>query len=282
MRWLPGIALALFWAATGAFAGPSRVVSMNLCTDQLAMLLAAPGQLASVSYIARDKRASAMADTAMAYPVNHGQAEEIYLIKPDLVIAGAYSTRATTDMLQRLGVRVEVFQPANSLQDIRDRILKMGEVLQRQEAAADLLSEFEAQLTELLAEPEPEPGPQPRAALYAANSYTSGPKSLAGQILASAGLGNIAAELGYERSGKLPLEVLAMAQPDLLVATSPYPRAARSEENLAHPVVRQLMSHTASSQMRDADWVCGTPHVLRAIEKLAQERRHLLEKESLE
>ncbi|UWS80859.1 ABC transporter substrate-binding protein [Phaeobacter sp. G2] len=278
MRKLPGIALALFWAATGAFAGPARVVSMNLCTDQLAMLLAAPGQLASVSYIARDKRASAMADTAMAYPVNHGQAEEIYLIKPDLVIAGAYSTRATTDMLQRLGVRVEVFQPANSLQDVRNRIREMGEVLQRQEAAADLLSEFDKQLTDLL----PGPGQQPRAALYAANSYTSGPKTLAGQILASAGLGNIAAELGYERSGKLPLEVLAMAQPDLLVTTSPYPRASRSEENLAHPVVRQLIAQSASGQMRDADWVCGTPHVLRAIEKLAQERRHLLEKETLQ
>ncbi|WP_297341397.1 ABC transporter substrate-binding protein [Pseudophaeobacter sp.] len=279
MRKLPGIALALFWAATGAFAGPARVVSMNLCTDQLAMLLAAPGQLASVSYIARDKRASAMADTAMAYPVNHGQAEEIYLIKPDLVIAGAYSTRATTDMLQRLGVRVEVFQPANSLQDVRNRIREMGEVLQRQQAAADLLSEFDRQLTDLRPRP---PGPQPRAALYAANSYTSGPKTLAGQILASAGLGNIAAELGYERSGKLPLEVLAMAQPDLLVTTSPYPRASRSEENLAHPVVRQLIAQSASGQMRDADWVCGTPHVLRAIEKLAQERRHLLEKETLQ
>lgn len=278
MRKLPGIALALFWAATGAFAGPARVVSMNLCTDQLAMLLAAPGQLASVSYIARDKRASAMADTAMAYPVNHGQAEEIYLIKPDLVIAGAYSTRATTDMLQRLGVRVEVFQPANSLQDVRNRIREMGEVLQRQEAAADLLSEFDRQLTDLLRGP----GQQPRAALYAANSYTSGPKTLAGQILTSAGLGNIAAELGYERSGKLPLEVLAMAQPDLLVTTSPYPRASRSEENLAHPVVRQLIAQRASGQMRDADWVCGTPHVLRAIEKLAQERRHLLEKETLQ
>lgn len=278
MRKLPGIALALFWAATGAFAGPARVVSMNLCTDQLAMLLAAPGQLASVSYIARDKRASAMADTAMAYPVNHGQAEEIYLIKPDLVIAGAYSTRATTDMLQRLGVRVEVFQPADSLQDVRERIREMGEVLQRQEAAANLLSEFDAQLAEL----RPEAGPLPRAALYAANSYTSGPKTLAGQILASAGLSNIAAELGYERSGKLPLEVLAMAQPDLLVTTSPYPRASRSEENLAHPVVRQLIAQSASGQMRDADWVCGTPHVLRAIEKLAQERRHLLEKETLQ
>mgnify|MGYP006999250795 CR=1 FL=1 len=45
---------------------PARVVSMNLCTDQLAMALAAPGQLISVSYIARDPRASAMAEEALA------------------------------------------------------------------------------------------------------------------------------------------------------------------------------------------------------------------------
>jgi iron complex transport system substrate-binding protein len=251
---------------------------MNLCTDQLAMLLAAPGQLASVSYIARDRRASAMADAAMAYPVNHGRAEEIYLLKPDLVIAGAHSTRATTEMLQRLGLRVEVFQPANSLQDVRERIRRMGEILERQEQAASLLSAFDAQIADL----QPVGGPLPRAALYAANSYTSGPKTLAGQILEAAGLSNIAAELGYERSGKLPLEVLAMAQPDLLVGTSPYPRASRSEENLAHPVVRHLRAQSASGQMQYADWVCGTPHVLRAIENLAQERRHLLEKESQE
>lgn len=278
MRRFSGLVLALLWAAPGVFAGPSRVVSMNLCTDQLAMLLAAPGQLISVSYIARDTRASAMADHAMAYPINHGRAEEIYLLKPDLVIAGAYSTRATTEMLQRLGVPVVVFQPSNSLQDVRDRIREMGEVLDRQGAAARLLFEFDAQLVDL----RPGGEQQPRAALYAANSYTSGPKTLAGQILEAAGLGNIAGELGYERSGKLPLEVLAMAEPDILVGTSPYPRSSRSEENLAHPVVRQLINQSAAGQMRDADWVCGTPHVLRAIEKLAQERRFLLEKEGLE
>jgi iron complex transport system substrate-binding protein len=33
---------------------PGRVVSMNLCTDQLALMLAREGQLISVSDIARD------------------------------------------------------------------------------------------------------------------------------------------------------------------------------------------------------------------------------------
>ncbi|KIC32190.1 ABC transporter substrate-binding protein [Leisingera sp. ANG-S5] len=275
MCWLPGIALALLWAATGAFAGPSRVVSMNLCTDQLAMLLAAPGQLASVSYIARDTRASAMADAAMAYPVNHGLAEEIYLLQPDLVIAGAYSTPATTDMLRRLGVPVVVFQPASSLQDVRARILQMGRVLGREETARALLADYDQRLAKL-----GQAGPEaPRAGLYAANGFTSGSMTLAGRILRAAGLRNIADELGYAHSGHMPLELLALSAPELLIGTSPYPRASRSEDNLAHPVVRQLAARSGAGQMRDADWVCGTPHVLRAVETLAAERRLFMEKE---
>ena len=45
---------------------PGRVVSMNLCTGQLAMMLAAPGQLHSGTYLAIDPRASAMAEEAEA------------------------------------------------------------------------------------------------------------------------------------------------------------------------------------------------------------------------
>ena len=263
--WL-GICLALLCGTHTGFAGPSRVVSMNLCTDQLAMMLAAPGQLASVSYIARDRRASAMAEDAMAYPINHGRAEEIYLLKPDLVIAGTFSTRATTDMLRRFGVPVAVFEPAYSLDDVPARIAQMGTVLGREEAANALITEFEAAMSHIATTTAP-----PRAALYAANGYTSGQHSLAGQILEAAGFANIAAELGYSHSGVLPLELLAMADPDVVITTRPYERPSRSEEILAHPVVSALSRRPDTGEMRDAEWVCGTPHVLNAIQKL----RHL-------
>jgi iron complex transport system substrate-binding protein len=56
-----GVAVGMIGPAASAFAEPPRrVVSMNLCTDQLAMLVAAPGQLLSVSRIARDPRVSAL------------------------------------------------------------------------------------------------------------------------------------------------------------------------------------------------------------------------------
>src|SRR5690606_34859374 len=88
---LPAILLALVCAAGAASAAPARVVSMNVCTDQMAMLVAADGQLRSVTHLATDPQTSAMVDEAKAFPVNHGLAEEIFLMRPDLVLAGTYT-----------------------------------------------------------------------------------------------------------------------------------------------------------------------------------------------
>ena len=88
---------------------PGRVVSLNVCTDQLALLLGAPGQLVSVSRLAHDPRSSAMAGAARAIPANGASAEEGVLLRPDLVVAGSYTARATVEMLLRLGYRVERF-----------------------------------------------------------------------------------------------------------------------------------------------------------------------------
>lgn len=158
---------------------PQRIVSMNLCTDQLAMMLAAPGQLLSVTYLASDPRSSAMVEQAQAYPVNRGLAEDVYLMQPDLVIARAFTTRSTVEMLQRLGLRVEIFAPVQALEDIAPQLLRMGDLLDQEDAAAALVERLEADLTAFQAEVTR----TPRAALYAANGFTSGPDSLSGKIL---------------------------------------------------------------------------------------------------
>lgn len=50
---------------------PKRVVSINVCTDQLAILLAREGQLQSVSYLSQDPELSVMAAKARQLPANH-------------------------------------------------------------------------------------------------------------------------------------------------------------------------------------------------------------------
>lgn len=239
---------------------------MNLCTDQLAMMLAAQGQLISVSYLAFDPQGSAMADEAQALIPNRGLAEDIYLLNPDLVIAGSFSTRATVDMLRRLGLPVAVMEPAYSLADVRARIHEMGTLLHREEAAAEIVARFDAGLARLRATA---PGDRPLAALYYANGYTSGDRTLAGEILEAAGFRNAAVAAGLPLGGVFPLELLALSDPDTLVTGRRYPAASRSEEILDHPVVQALASNRMRGSITDRDWICGTPYVLRAIQTLA-------------
>lgn len=262
--WLAG------WAA--AQEAPRRVLSMNLCTDQLAMMLAAPGQLISVSYMAQDPRASAMADEAAGYAVNYGRAEDIFLMQPDLVLAGSFTTPATVRLLRRLGVPVEMFDPAYSMADLRDNMRRMGAVLHREGAAVRAIERFDADLAALR---DPVDRPPPRAAMYAAHGYSAGPDSLSGEIIAAAGLANVGAELGLGVGGPLPLELLMMAAPDLVITGHPYPGFSRAEEVLSHPGLRAIMARSPSRVLSDRDWVCGTPHVLRAVAELAEARRAL-------
>ena len=194
---------------------------------------------------------------------------------PDLVVAGEYTSRDTVALLRRLGITVELFDIVDSLDGLRARILQMGAALGREAAAEAMVARFDADLALLRADAGGAAGPgAPRAALYSANGYTSGDASLSGGILAAAGLRNAAAEAGYVW-GRLPLEMLAMIQPELVITAQRYPGGSRAEEIMDHPVVRHLgapVSHAATS---DQDWVCGTPHVLRAIARMAEARRDL-------
>jgi iron complex transport system substrate-binding protein len=264
-------ALALWAGATAVFAdAPARVVSMNLCTDQLAMLLAAPGQLISVSNLASDPLSSTMVEEAAAFPANRGGAEQIFLMQPDLVLAGSYTSVASVALLRDLGVRVAQLPPASSLQDVAAQMREVGALLGQAEKAEAMAAAFEASLEKFR-----HTGDRATAAMYYPNGYTTGEGTLSDDILKLAGFRNIGAEAGVTGGGILPLERLVMAAPDLIVTSTPYPGASRSEEILAHPALTALRARAGAARITDADWVCGTPYLLRAIEAMAQARAAL-------
>ncbi len=198
---------------TRAAEPPARVVSMNLCTDQLALLLAAPGQLVSVSDWSARERASMMTEEARELPLNGGLAEQVFAFAPDMVLAGRFTNRASVEMLRRLGVRVEVLPAARSLDEVRELIAKVGALLGREAEAAALLEGFDASLA--AARTEADPLPPLSSAYYYPNNYTTGAGTLADDIMRAAGLDNAAAGLGLRGSVKIPLEVLVMQRPFL-------------------------------------------------------------------
>ena len=244
---------------------PTRVVSINLCTDQLALMIAAPGQLISVSRLAHDADNSSMVEQAKDLPTNGSGAEEIFLLKPDLVLAGTFTSPATVNLLRDLGIAVEQFAPANSLADVPERLEQMGQALGRKEKAAILAARYVADLASLTAAQEET---RPRAAITYVNNYSSGKGSLAGDILNVAGFDNVADEIGLSSVGRLALEDLVLLEPDVIIQGRNYPGAARAEDNLNHAALRALPETLMAGEITDRDWICGTPQVLKAVEAM--------------
>ena len=247
---------------------PKRVVSINVCTDQLAILLAREGQLQSVSYLSQDPELSVMAAKARQLPANHAQAEEVFLMKPDLVLAGTFSSRATVGLLRRLGVRVEEFAPARSFSDIEDHLRRMGELLGRQAETRREIDKMKAALAAVQ-----QPVRRKTVALYYANSYTSGRGTLVDEAVRLAGLDNLADQAGVSGSAPLSLEKLVLEKPDILVRSSRERAPALAFENFEHPALRALERQARAVTIADNLTVCGGPFSVEAVAELAEAAR---------
>lgn len=230
------------------------------------MMLADEGQLIAVSMLAHDPRLSPMADQARRYPANHRQAEELFLMRPGLVLAGRYGAQATVDMLRRLGVTVVQIAPARSFDDIRANIRIVGAALGRDAAAEAMIARFDADLAAI----SRDPANGPRAVVYEPNGYTSGQGTLVQDILSAAGLRNAATESGRSGGGRLPLELLVTLDPNLVIRAQRFGRASRAEDMLEHPALTAMMADQPVRPRSGGDYICGTPLVLTAVAALAQ------------
>lgn len=233
------------------------------------MLMAADGQLHSVSYLASDPGGSVMPDEAKRYAVNHGLAEEIFVMKPDLVLAGTFTSRATVALLQRLGFRVEVFPPSYSFAEIRDQITRLGVILGRERRAAELVAELDLRLAE--AAPQQRESRRKLAALYYANNYTSGDNTLAAEVVEAAGLQNLGTKLGYVGTVRVPLETLVMAAPELIIGEPENTQnPAYAFDAFRHPALRAVAKGRELAHVPDKYWVCGAPFTAQAVHILSR------------
>lgn len=270
----PACAVLLSWlvplllAVPPAAAAPRRVVSLNLCTDQLALALAAPGQLASVTWLARDPAVSAEWRRANGIPINHGQAEEVVALAPDLALAGRYTARMAVSMLRRVGVKVVDFGVPGSLDDVRAQIREAAVALDRREAGEAAVAQFDAGLP-----PAPPGGPRPVAVVYQPNGATVGPGSLINSLLEAAGFDNLALKLGLDNYGRLPLDVLIAGRPDLLVVGELREGASLAEAMTRHAALGRYWRDHAVLEMPQSLWICGGPFTSQAAALLAAWRK---------
>ncbi len=249
---------------------PRRVVTVNLCLDQIALRLAAPGQLVGVSFLATDPRLSAMAEQARRLPAVRASAESILALQPDLVIVAKDQLGVVKSLLRRAGVPLLELPFAASLDEAEALVGEMGRALGREDAARALLDDMQAQRRALATPAQP----VGVAAVLGANRATAGRGSLMDQLLKLAGWRNLAADLGVGAYGRLPLEAVLAGQPDLLVldgAANDSP--ARATEFIDHHALVALAGRARLASVPLRQTICAGPENLEVVRRLAELRR---------
>ena len=274
IRGIVAAAVALAAAAAGPVAAaepepPARIVSMNPCTDQLVWMLAGPERIVSLSHLAKDGEVSTIAAEVEVPHYNHGEAEEIIPLRPDLVFNGPFSHKAAADLLRKLGYPVVEIPPANSLADIRLHLRQMGKVLGVEQRAENLIARMDARLAALA----PPPASRPTAINYQPNGFSAGAGTLIADVLNHAGFRLPGTGSRWQGYSHLPLERLIAAPPDLLIIDNSYENSPTLAQSLlGHPVLSRLGERTLRVKVPNRLWLCGTPDVVHAVELLADIR----------
>ncbi len=253
---------------------PRRIVSINLCSDQILLDLVPLERIAALSHLASDPDVSAVAERARGLPSTRGEAETVLAFDPDLVLAGTFSTPATLALLERVGQRVVKVPLASDLDGVRSAIRQVAAAVGEGAKAEAMLADLDRQLA--AAQAGQGHGKRHTALVYQVNGLASGPGSLADALLAAAGLANHATTLGLGAGGALALETLVSRPPDLLVLSGPSDEYRTAvADNLRHPALAALIAERAAVVLPWRLWLCGTQHVGQAVVRLGDARRAL-------
>jgi iron complex transport system substrate-binding protein len=264
---------AVAGAAAAEGGKPVRIVSLDVCADQILVGLVERGRIAAVTHLAADPEVSAAWEQARGLPVTRGAAEDVLGHKPDLILAGPFGVAPTVALLRRLNLNVVIVPMASDLEGIRSAVRTVAAAVGETARGEAAIAAFDRRLAGIAAAP---PGPRPSAVVYQVGGEVLGAGSLADAALSAAGLSNKAAAYRLNRSGQVPLEPLAADPPDLLVLTGgagTYRTVAA--DNLRHPVLGALRRRRAAIELPGRYWLCGTPYIAEAIARLAKARARI-------
>ncbi|MEM6666350.1 MAG: ABC transporter substrate-binding protein, partial [Pseudomonadota bacterium] len=271
LRHALGIFAALFChaaVAQPAKAEPQRVVSLNVCTDQLLLALADEGQILALSPFAKSASISYFANKAGAHDHVARGAEDVMLRQPDLVLAGTFTARETRERLAEQGIPVTTFAPVRSLNEARDAIRQTGALLGQEQRAADWIARLDEAITRAS---ESRPDSPTRALFYQRRGFVSGTESLMTDIFAAVGLDNHAARYGRKRTGTVRLETIIADPPDLMVLSRL--SSTPEDQGLALTLHRALVEAVPLERrlaLPERLTICGGPSLVEALDHLSE------------
>ncbi|SEH11218.1 iron complex transport system substrate-binding protein [Sphingopyxis sp. YR583] len=256
----------LLWAASPAPpakapAVPQRIVSINLCADQLVLALADREQIAGLTKNATDIEMSGEAAKAAGIPLLSNSAEQILAIEPDLIVGMPASRSAALRALPEQSYPLLDLATANTLDEIYTSIRQTAVAVGHPERGDALIARMQGELAGL-----PKPGKGRVAAYYQRRGYMTGTGTLIDELMTRVGLVNLAGKLGKPPLSQLSIEEMVAAEPDFLIVESATDTVTdQGSEMLHHPALKDI----PRISVPQAWTVCGSPAYTQAARSMA-------------
>lgn len=260
------IAAAGASAAAAAPRPPARIVSLNLCADQYLLALADPAQIVALTRFARDPNMSAAANAARTIPVSRGSAEDVLMLRPDLVISSPFRRQTVAAVLAGRNVATLDLPPADSYTAIVTQVRQVAAAIGHSDRGETLIRRMDTALARL----PRVPGGGRTAAYYQRRGFLTGTGTLVDELMQRLGLANLATRLGKPALSQLSLEQMVLARPDYLIVESATDRVTdQGTEMLHHPILDRI----PRLRIPEAWTVCGGPAYVLAAQSLAAQLR---------
>jgi iron complex transport system substrate-binding protein len=235
------------------------VASLNLCTDELLLMLAAPEQIVSVTHLAQSEAETPLWRRARLYARNDGSLVSVAGMRPDLVLTMGGGARDRVRIAGRLGIKTLDLPFPQGLGDIETSVRTVAAALGRPRAAAPILERIKR-----LRAAAPRRGIE--TVWLGGGGRSVAADGLAAQWMALAGL-----RQRRLQGDRVSLEQLLVRPPAILLRSEYRSGQYSREQNwLAHPLAKGTeRSRTIATDGRP--WTCMGPVLIGEVVRLRRE-----------
>jgi iron complex transport system substrate-binding protein len=258
--------------APASAVGLPRIVSMNVCTDQLVLALADPGQIMGLSRYSHDGWQSA-ANDAGRYPALSGGAEDVLVLKPDVVVASLFDKRSTRELLKEHGLHLAELAVPRTIDEAKAQIREAGDIVGHLDRAAAEIARLDAALARARAAVTSR---HYRVLPLSRRGWVAGSDSFVGSLLAQTGLFNAAGDLGFTFGGFASLEAIVSLRPDFIVVSQAGDYARDDGQAfLLHPALERFYPPSKRIVIPERLTECGGVMLADALDVLVSELKRV-------
>lgn len=199
---------------------PMRIVSMSVSADEMLLALVGDKRLIAVSPWSEVASVSCIADKVKAIPhrAYSSNAEALLAIQGDLIVVPNYTRTEVVRTLREAGAKVYVCNTPRTLQEVRDALQQLGELVGEPAKAQQIIAQMDARLQRIATQVEKIPAnKQVKVLRLQENGSYYAPKSSFMEICRLAGMSDASEELKYDYSCTLSQEEILLLNPDVFV-----------------------------------------------------------------